>query len=590
VPAIVVSTKEARMVYKEHGMWEVLEVLRRLQRGESQVVIAAATGRDRKTIRSYAGVARELGWEPEGGEPGESLAVRVLARLRPGPKDPEPGQTEEVLLRYREQIQEWLAGVEGERGRGLTLTKVRRLLGRQGIEVPYSSLHRFAVTHCEFGKNRITVRMAPTRPGELSEIDFGRLGYVHDRETQRRRLLWALVVTLVYSRHQYVYVTPSQRLEAVIEGLEAAWEFFGGITARAVLDNMAAVITKADRYDPVFQRTFAEYAQHRGLVIDPAVVRHPQGKPHVERQVPYVRENFFRGETWLDFEHVQREAIRWCLEVAGTRIHGTTRQRPLVVFEEEERSQLLPLVGERFDTPRWADCTVHPDHHVQFGKALYSVPHKYLKKEVTVRGDRSLVRIFFQGQLIKTHPCQKPGRRSTDYDDYPKEIGDCARRDPDYIIGQAKEIGANIGRFTEHLLSGDFPWCKLRQAQKLLRLTQKYGAQRVEDACARALAFELINVFRVETMVLRGLRQIPPPAGSASVTPLPARFLRPAGSFTHPPRIEKEIDSHGDQAVPQDRSQASEALRHPGHPSGSSGICKESQALSGGLPRTDTPG
>lgn len=577
------------MVYKEHGMWEVLEVLRRLHRGESQVVIAAATGRDRKTIRSYASLAAELGWKVADAEPDEALALRILERLRPGPRNIEPGETERALLGQREQIQEWLFPAGSERG--LKLTKVRRLLRRQGIDVPYSSLHRFAVNHCEFGKPRVTVRMAATRPGELSEIDFGRLGYLYDPETKRRRLLWALVVTLVYSRHQYVHVTLRQRIEDVLDGLEAAWEFFGGVTARVVLDNLRSAITKADRYDPIFQRTFSEYAEHRGFVIDPAVVRHPQGKPHVERQVPYVREDFFRGETWLDPEHVQREAIRWCLEVAGTRIHGTTRQLPLRVFEEEEKATLLPLTGERFDPPQWAECTVHPDHHVQFSKALYSVPHEYLGKEVTVRGDRSLVRIFFQGQLIKTHPPQKPGRRATDYDDYPKELSSYARRDPDYLIGEAKKIGVDIGRFTESLLSGDFPWAKLRQAQKLLRLTHKYGAQRVEEACARALAFELINVSRVETMVLRGLGRASPSPGFGSVTPLPARFLRPAGSFTHHrSHSEKEIDLDGDQAVPQDRSQTPQALRDPADAPRSGGLCKEGEAQPGGLPRTDAPG
>jgi transposase len=568
-------------------MWEVLEVLRRLHRGESQVVIGLATGRDRKTIRSYLKLAAELGWAPGTREPDESLAVRIVEKLRPGPKDLEPGQAERLLLPHEGRIREWLAGQENERG--LTLTKVRRLLQRQGIEVPYSSLHRFVAKHCDFGSGRFTVRCADTRPGELSEIDFGRLGYVFDPETARRRLLWALIVVLVYSRHMYVHITSTQRLEDVIEGLEAAWMFFGGVTARTVLDNFKAAIVKAARYEPVFQRTFSEYAEHRGFVIDPAVAYHPEGKPHVERQVPYVRENFFRGENWINPDHVQREANRWCLEVAGTRTHGTTHRHPLAVFEEEERPALLPIIGERFDTPRWAECSVHPDHHVNFGKALYSVPHEFLRKKVTVRGDRALVRIYFQGRLIKTHSPQKPGRRSTDYDDYPKPLGAYARRDPDYMIQEATKLGPNIGRFAEKLLSGDFPWAKLRQAQKLMRLSQKYGRPRLEEACGRALAFDLINVFRLEGIVLRALRQ-PSSQTPGLVTPLPARFLRPPGSFTHPTSTPKEIATDGDQALPQSRPQTPEALGHPGHHARPGGLRHEGQADSGGLPGTDPPG
>jgi hypothetical protein len=353
------------------------------------------------------------------------------------------------------------------------------------------------------------------------------------------------VVVLIYSRHMYVHVTSSQTLADVIAGLEAAWKFFDGVTARLILDNLRAAIVTADRYEPAFQRTFAEYATHRGFVIDPAAAYHPTGKPHVERQVPYVRENFFRGEDWLGPTHVQREAVRWCRETAGTRIHGTTRRRPLAVFEEEERSALQPITGDRFDTPRWAECKVHGDHHVQFAKALYSVPTDFLHQPVTVRGDHSLVRIFHRGRLIKTHLPQLPGGRSTDYDDYPKSLGAYARRDPDRIIAEARKLGVEVGRFAERLLAGDFPWARLRQAQKLLRLAGKYGASRLEEACARALAFDLVNVRRVEGILVSALRR-PDSTTPGSVTPLPMRFLRPPGSFAHSPQIEKEIPTDGD--------------------------------------------
>jgi transposase len=575
------------MVYREHGMWEVLEVLRRLWRGESQVRIAAATGLSRKTVRHYLRRAVALGWKPGGQEPDEVLAVRVLEHGRPGPKDPGPGGSEGILLAHREQIRQWLSPSGSTRG--LKLTKVHRLLERRGIAVPYSSLHRFAVKHCQFGKGRITVRCAPCKPGELSEVDFGRLGYIVDPQTHRRQLLWALVVVLVFSRHMYVHITRRQKLPDVIDGLEAAWEFFGGVSTRAILDNLKAAIVKADRYDPIFQRTFGEYAKHRGFVIDPAAAYHPTGKPFVERQVPYVRDGFFRGEEFIDAEHVQREATRWCLEVAGTRVHGTTRRRPLAVFEEEEKSVLRPLGGERFDTPHWAECRVHPDHHVQFHKALYSVPTKYHRKKVTVRGDRYLVRIFFRGQLIKTHTPQPPGGRSTDYNDYPKELGAYARRDPDYMIGEAKKLGTDIGGFTEKLLSGDFPWAKLRQAQKLIRLAKKYGARRLEEACGRALAFDVINVKRVENILLRALRE-PPAQSPGQITLLPARFLRPEGSFTHPSQTQKEETTDGDQGVTESRAQETETLGDAGHVPGSGGLRQEGQTDLRGLPGTDPPG
>jgi transposase len=546
------------MAYREIGMWEILEVLRRVHRGERQRAIARVTGHSRSTIRRYVAAARELGWLPVLVEPDEALAVGVAKQLRPAASERGLGESEARLLGQQAQIRAWLEAEEG--GRGLRLAKVHRLLERQGIAVPYSSLHRFATKHCGFADaRRITVRVADVAPGELAEVDFGRLGLVPDPESGHRRVLHALIVTLVYSRHQYVHATHSQKLSDLIEGLEDAWAFFGGVPARVVLDNLKAAVTKPDRYDPVFQRTFAEYARWRGFVVDAAVPRHAKGKPHVERQVQYLRESFFRGETWIGRDHVQREAVRWCLEVAGQRVHGTTRKRPLAVFEATEKPRLQPLVRERFDPPEWAEAKVHPDHHVQFRKALYSVPTRHVGKTVWVRGDSKLVRLYVGGECVKTHERVAEGSRSTDYHDYPEELAPYAMRDPEQLLREARRQGEHTGRFMERLLAGPFPWAKLRQGQKLLRLANQYGRPRVEAACRRAVYFELFNVRRVEAIVKHGLdrREVEASEPRGQLILLPAaRFLRSAASFTHP----KEVPPDGDPPRTQDRPEAPQAL------------------------------
>lgn len=546
------------MAFREYGMWEVLDVLKRIHRGEGRRQVARVTGRSRKTVARYISTATELGWVPGVHEPDEQLAAEVLAKLQPGPKDP-IASSEEALAPHAEQIRAWLQPHDGYK-RGLRLTKILTLLERRGVKVSYSALYRFARKRLDFGRTASTVRMEDVAPGELAEVDFGRLGLVFDAEVGHRRVVHALVVTLVFSRHQYVHVTHSQKLDDLIDGLEDAWEFFGGVPARVVIDNLKAAVVKADRYDPTFQRTFNEYAEHRGFVIDAAVARHPTGKPHVERQVPYVRDNFFRGEEWLNLEHIRRAAPEWCIKTAGGRTHGTTRKQPLVQFEAIEKAALKPLTGERFDTPEWAEPKVHPDHHVRFGYALYSVPHHHngvptKGKHVSVRGDRRLVRIYLRGALIKTHPRQPPGGRSTDFNDYPPEKTPYAMRDANSIIRRAKQHGASLGAFTEQLLSGDFPWAKLRQAQKLLRLVDKYGVDRVNAACRRALSFDLINVRRVERIITQALEaraRSTEADTSRNVIQLPLKFLRPAESLNHTPT--KKENEDGSSTVPEDRA------------------------------------
>jgi hypothetical protein len=204
----------------------------------------------------------------------EALAAEVGRRLSPARGRP-VGEAEQLRIPHQEQIRPCLRPGPGQK-RGLRLTKVHRVLERQGVQVPYSSLHRFAAKHCGLAERHVTVRMDGGERGEAAEVDFGRLGLVRDPVTARRRMLWALVVILIYSLHRYVHTTFSQQIGEVIGGLEDAWDFFEGVTRRLIVNNLAAALTRPDRYDRIFQRIFNEYARCRGFVIDPALCANPR--------------------------------------------------------------------------------------------------------------------------------------------------------------------------------------------------------------------------------------------------------------------------------------------------------------------------
>ena len=260
----------------------------------------------------------------------------------------------------------------------------------------------------------------------------------------------------------------------------------------------------------------------------------------------------------------QHEAVKWCRTIAGLRVHGTTRKRPFLVFEQEEQKTLLPLSDERFDVPAFALCTVHRDHHIMFKKGGYSLPTKYIGKEVDVRGDSALVRIYYQNQLIRTHQKVAAGKRSTDFDDYPKDKSAYAMRDVEYYKRKAAENGEKQGEFMASMLSGDVPWAFIRQAQKLLRLNDKYGAARVEIACQRALAFGLMNVSRVEGIIKQALEKLQiqtKSSGTVTQLSLAAHFSRPADYFSH----HKEND-HGNNNGIETASEVTAPLFATDHP------------------------
>ena len=518
-------------MYREVGLMQVVEILRRWQAGDSARTIAKATGVARNTVGKYLEEAQRLGLERQGAPPNSDqiLALTQLGQTAPE-KRAAPRRT--LLDPHRDQIAQWLQ-VEK-----MQLTRIAELLRGRQVPVEYDSLRRYVRENGLAKASRDTVRMADTAPGEVAEFDFGRLGPLADPTSGKRHIVWALNIVLIYSRHQFVWPLVQQTLEEVIAGLENAWRFFGGIPRRVVLDNFPAAVSGADPFNPVLTRGFLEYSQARGFIVDPARVRKPTDKPHTERNVPYVRERFWKGGTFADLPDARSQAERWCREVAGCRVHGTTRKLPAVVFRDEEQAHLLPYDGVPYAVPRWGQVTVHPDHHISFQYALYSVPFDRcpVGARLEVRADRDLVRIYRRGELVKTHPRKPKGGRSTDPADYPSERTTYALRAPDYIVREAMKAGRFAGHFAERLLAGDFPWAKLRQGQKLLRLADRYTASRLEAACERALAVDLIDVTRLERMLKDALEQEPLPLDLPPTRPpvLPsARFARDGCAFDH---------------------------------------------------------
>jgi hypothetical protein len=293
------------------------------------------------------------------------------------------------------------------------------------------------------------------------------------------------------------------------------------------------MVVRASATEPSLNRSFAEYAESRGFFADTARVRHPKDKARVENQVPYVRERWFAGESLPgNITEIRRHAEAWCRDVAGARVHGTTRRVPREVYETEERPQMQPAPTSPFDVPCWSKAKVHPDHHVQVHKALYSAPTRFIGKTLDIRADRSTVRMYLGMELVKAHPRKAPGQRSTDVNDFPPGKAAWALRDVDAVLRAARGRGSHVGDFAARLVEGPLPWLRLRQAYGLLRLCDRYGEDRVNALCARALSFGVIDVHRIEGMLKDARRVEDDAVAKGRVIPLPARFARDASAFT----------------------------------------------------------
>lgn len=513
------------MAFREVRVFEVREVLRLWLAGEGLRSIERLAAVERKTVRRYVTAAEAAGVDRGGGggQLTDELIGAVVEAVRPHRTDGR-GAAWRTLTAHHDLIAGWVKA-------DLTAVKMHEFLQRQGVEVPLRTTQRYVLEVC--GRTRgqgPTVRVADGKPGDECQIDFGRMGLVFDAATGRHRVTHALIFTACYSRHQFVWLTHRQTTDAVIEGCEAAWAFFGGVFATVIPDNMSAIVDDADVIDPRLNQAFVEYAQARGFMIDPARVRRPKDKPRVERNVPFVRRSMFAGESFIDLAHAQRHATEWCSTRAGLRVHGSTQARPAEVFAAEEQPKLLAAPAQRYDLPHYATAKVHRDHHIEVARALYSVPGNLIGQRVEVRADRSLVRVFCRGQLVKVHPRQAPGGRSTDPSDLPSHKSVYAMRDLARLQAMAADHGEAIGTYAAALLDTPLPWTRMRSVYALLGLVKKWGSERVEAACASALDHEVINVGLIGRMLERGTEGV-------TVQPLlpgtviAARFARDPAHF-----------------------------------------------------------
>jgi len=507
-------------------MNEIVEIIYQWHQGASLKGIPRSLGVDRDTVRKYVHLAQTIGVQRGQPFPEESELVRKLQEAQ------EPLLKRETPARdLIHPYQDWIASLlEKEE---IEAKQVWRLfLEKTGLRIGYCTMKRYLQSQFQWGAPPVTVRIE-VEPGTQAQVDFGYVGMMVDPSSGKKRKTWAFIMALSYSRHRFVRFVFQQDVATWIDCHIRAFEFFGGVPAMIVLDNLKSGVVKPDLYDPTLNRAYAELERHYGFVADPAKVATPQHKGKAERSVPVVRKNLLAGREFRDIEEANERAPRWCKEEVGMEVHGTTKRRPFEVFQKEEASHLKPLPSEPYECPLWKKGTVHPDHHVVFDRSYYSVPTRFIGKEVWVRGGRNQVHIFHEEQLIKTHSrALVPGTWRTDLTDYPPEKLAYLMPAPSYCRKKASEVGPQTEALIREILS-DHAMRNLRKAQAVLRLAQKYGNPSMETAAERALFFGNFRYQSIKTILEKGWKKPPETVSQLplNLSSLGQRFLRSPDYF-----------------------------------------------------------
>jgi hypothetical protein len=250
--------------------------------------------------------------------------------------------------------------------------------------------------------------------------------------------------------------------------------------------------------------------------------------------VKYVKGNFLPTRQFRDLADLNAQARRWVLEIAGLRVHGTTREPPLERFARE-RALLQPLPPIAPDLGVWAGARLHRDCHLQFDKSLYSAPFTLIGRRLWLRVTDTSVAIFEDYRLVAQHlRATRPGTRRTVREHLPPDAQAYFLRDRHWCLEQAARIGPACAEFIDTLLA-DRIVERLRAAQGVIDLTGRFPPERVEAACRRALEHDSLHYRTVKTLLLHRPEWLTTPGTVHGTEPYvgQARFARPAHALFH---------------------------------------------------------
>ena len=497
------------------------DLINRLRTGDSERRIAKELKVSRPTVHKYKLWAEEQGYL----NPVQPLpdAATLLAALGPTAKPP---QMTSSLAEHQAIVEQLLE-------QGVELTALwQRLRENYGYQGSYSAVRRF-VQRLQPDEPTAFVRVQ-TAPGEEMQVDFGSAGQLFDPVSGRLRTAYVFVATLSYSRHQYAELVFDQKVPTWLALHQRAFESFGGVPKRVVPDNLKAAVLKALVHDPVLGEAYRRLALHYGFLISPTVLNTPRHKGKVENGVHYVKRNFLAGQEFVDIRVGNERLWRWIRDVAGVRIHGTTRQAPLRLFYEYEQAALQPLPATPFTLLQIKPVKVHPDCHVTIDGSYYSAPYRYIEQTLEAHVSEQLVELYAGLELVATHVrATRPGQWQTRLEDYPPAKAAYLIQTPAYCRREATRIGQATRQVVDQLLA-ERPLERLRAVQAILRLEESVGPVRLEAACARALFFGDVRYRRIKDILNAALDRDPlpdEPSSPAAGPPRPFTFARPSGDF-----------------------------------------------------------
>jgi hypothetical protein len=473
-------------------MAEIREVIYQHHQGAGQRSIEKSLGISRNSIRKYIAMAVDLGYtKVTNNEEVESIAIEVQRKIISTANSKRPNRSTKELKLFHERIASLLTE------RWITHEQIHRILITEGLKSSRRSLSRYILRYFPM-QQKTTIHLV-TKPGQEAQVDYAYVGIFNNKKT------YAFIMTLSHSRYRYVEFVHSQDQLSWAQSHINAFRFFGGVPHCILLDNLKSGVIKPDIYDPTINETYAELSRFYSFIADPAKARTPEHKGKVERSVQMVKEQLIAGMNYDDLSAMNDFARNWCANKISHVVCSTTGERPIDLFNNEEKVHLKPLPSIAFDMPIWTDALVHNDHHFVLSGNFYSVPTRYIGSIVQIRMGLKTVQVYSEHVLIKTHVREyRKGQWITDETDYPDTAKLFLENTPSVCIKKAQLIGQATETIVTAILK-DGTRTVLRKAQAILRLAEEYSNNRLENACLRAIVFDNYSYKSLKKILEDGL-------------------------------------------------------------------------------------
>ena len=327
------------------------------------------------------------------------------------------------------------------------------------------------------------------------------------------------VAVLAHSNLTYAEAVPDQSVRHWTMAHRRAFEYFGGLPSRWIIDNLKAGVDKPDREEPRLNPSFREFANHYNVAVLPARSGRATDKGLAEASVGSVQSRILlvlRHETFFSLDAMNAAIRRELDRLNETPMAcGDTRR---ALFEANERAVLKPLPRNPWEWGEWIERKVGPNCHVRIKGNHYSAPERHIGRKIHARVGERMVELFLDkaGDRIAVHRL-KSGRNQ--YATNPKHMPDRLKavrdiREPDYgdiLLQRSRRIGANALAWAERCFaSRDFPEQAFAAVQGMIRLAEDHDGAHIDALCAEALDLNRLASGFLREQLKNGDRPMPP--------------------------------------------------------------------------------